>query len=339
MRFLHLTTLELIIYLTFKGYFYEEYPYEFYTKVFYPETDNIERDLRINKIYNCINLDIGEILQTEEDGTETLSIDLYPTSRIDIEIFIEKYIKEFKENKLIPIENVLLSIGKYYSFDEHIQLFSKLILEPNKKEDRKSFTINYNFNEVDFSLAKEVLQKDFELKKFRLYELLLYLNDKKYIKINKDFDFVELKNPSNLADENKTHVLSINITLKNEWYKILKLLPNTSKPQEKQLKFINKPEDVRNSKNVDIYLDEKPISLSYPEYEFLFNIVVKEKEFYSSDVDNQRIKFEINEKVKDALEDPFWCLLKEIPVLWEEGQKRYALSEYVKYRRRKSLSD
>ena len=335
-EYLHPKTLELLIYLLWNECFSDEAPYELYEKTFATEMNKkIKTDLKKNKIYNYVGEDTSSAESYNPDGTVEIvnTIELFTTYNHKLEPFIKKYTKAFKENKLIQAEK------KYYSFSEHIQLFSKLILESVQKEDRRNFTINYNFNEVDFSLAKEILQKNFEPQKFRLYELLLYLNDKKYIKINKKMKFIELKNALALSDEfnKKEYILSVNISLNKEPSVISKFLlseisPDLYRPKRRRLKFLDSPEDVIHSKNAEISLGQKSIMLSRSESYFVYGIAVYEKVFNSSVIKYQVMTSRINTKVKDVLLEPKFNFLKE-----DKKLKKYILNKYVEFNRAKYL--
>lgn len=311
MKYLLPKTLELIIYLLWNEYYSDEEPYELYEKTFPLEMHSkIRADLKINKIYKYIKEEISFAQSYNSDGTSkrVTTMEIATVYNHKIKPFIKKYINTFKENNLLPF-------GKYYSFYEHIQLFSKLILEPIQKENRKSFTINYNFDEVDFSLAKEILQKDFELKKFRLYELLLYLNDQKYIEINKKMEFIEFKKASALADEfkNVEYILSVNISLNEEPSLISKFLlsgflPDSDKPKRRYLKFSGSPEEVKKSRHVFIYISQQPIILLWEQYSMVYKIAENIAAF---DVKEDKVNIcRINKTIKYALGDPDFQLLQ-----------------------------
>ncbi len=336
MDYLRPKTLELLIYLLFNECFRDYDPYRLYKKTFAAKMKNeIKADLIKNRISGSIGENWCSAECYKKDGTaETVdTIELVTTYNHKLEPFIKEYAKAFKENKLTHAEK------KYYSFDEHIQLFSKLILELAQKENRKSFTLNYNFDEIDFSLAKEILQKDFELKKFRLYELLLYLNDQKYIKINKKMKFIKLKNVSALEDEFKKgeYILSVNISLKKELSIISKFLlsdisSDLYKPKRRRLRFSDNPEDVIHSKNVEISLGQKSIMLSRTEYYFIYGIAVYNKVFSSSIIKYQVMTSRINKKIKEGLLEPKFNFLKE-----DKKLKKYILNKYVDFNRAKYL--
>lgn len=336
MEYLHTKTLELLIYLLCNECFRDYDPYRLYKKTFAAKMKN---EIRTDLIKNGIKKSIGENWGSAEcykkDGTvETVdTIQVLTAYNHQLKPFIKKYVNAFKENKLAYEEK------KYYSFDEHIQLFSKLILEPIQKENRKSFTLNYNFDEIDFSLAREILQKDFELKKFRLYELLLYLNDKKYIKINKKMKFIELKNALALAGEFKKeeYILSINISLNREPTVISKILlseisPDSYKQKRRCLKFSDNPEEVINSKYVDIYLGKKAIKLWFREYIIVYKIAVNQLPFNSTIGKHQTIISRINKKVQDGLLEPKFNFLTE-----DKKLKKYILNKYINFNRAKYL--
>lgn len=336
MNYLLPKTLELLIYLLWNECFSDEAPYELYEKIFPSEMHaKIRTDLRWHKIYKYIGEDFGATENHKEDGTVEIidTIQIFTTYNHKLKPFIKEYVKAFKENKLIHAEK------KYYSFSEHIQLFSKLILELFQRENRKSFTVNYNFDDIDFSLAKEILQKDFEPQKFRLYELLLYLNDKKYIKINKKMEFIELKNALALSDEfeNVEYILSVNISLNKEPSVISKFLlseisPDSYKPKRRLLKFSDNPEEVIHSKNVDIYLGRHPVTISRREYIIVYKIAVENK-FFSSEIENnQTIISRINAKVREGLLEPKFNFLEE-----DKKLKKYILNKYIDFNRAKYL--
>jgi hypothetical protein len=312
MKYLQPKTLELLIYLLWNEYYSDEEPYELYEKTFPLEMHfKIRADLKINKIYKYIKEEISSAQSYNSDGTakRVTTMEIATVYNHKLKSFIKKYIKAFRENKLIHAEK------KYYSFYEHLQLFSKLILEPIQKENRESFTINYNFDEIDFSLAKEILQKDFELKKFRLYELLLYLNDKKYIEINKKMEFIEFKNALALADEfkNVEYILSVNVILNKEPSVISKFLlseflPDSDKPKRRYLKFSGSPEEVKNSKQVFIYISQQPIILEWEQYSMVYKIAESIAAF---DVKDDKVNIcRINKKIKYALGNPDFYLLQ-----------------------------
>lgn len=180
MKYLNNKTLELIIYLLFKGDLTEDPPTELFTQVFSSEINNILEDLRAN--------DIASYISFGKNKTTVKLID-----KPNLEQFVDDYIRNFEKDKLDK------GLKNYYSFEKHMSVIPRFLLEPYFDKFRKtSFTISYNFNYVNLSLADENLKMDFSpegykneiQKNIRLYELLLYLNNKKYITISNNFGFI-----------------------------------------------------------------------------------------------------------------------------------------------------
>lgn len=183
MKYLNNKTLELIIYLLFKGDLIEDPPSELFTQVFVSEIDDILADLRENNIDAFISF-----------GKNKTTVKLI--DKKSLEEFADEYIRNFEEDKLDK------GLNNYYSFEKHMSVIPRFLLEPYFDKFRKApFTISYNFNYVNLSLADENLKMDFSpegykneiQKNLRLYELLLYLNNKKYITISNNFGFILYK--------------------------------------------------------------------------------------------------------------------------------------------------
>lgn len=214
MDYLYPETLGLIMYILFEGDLIEEAPYEFATKVFGSDMNYIFDELEKNKIDDCFEIGLSNIYYSRfGKPIECNGVTLSHYNRPEVEEFLNKYIDEFEEGKLQSPQN-------YYSFENQMAIIINSIFEPYYNKSGKNFSIDYNFEDANFTCAKEILQKDLSpnefknevQKNFRLYEALLYFNKRGYIKINKGFKCIELKKSSKPTKEKK-YVLSINITL------------------------------------------------------------------------------------------------------------------------------
>lgn len=216
MKYLNNKTLELIIYLLFKGDLIEDPPSELFTQVFASETDNILADLRENNIDAFISF-----------GKNKTTVKLI--DKESLEKFVYEYIRNFEKDKLDK------GLNNYYSFEKHESAIPRFLLEPYFDKFRKTpFTISYNFDYIDLFSANENLKMDYSYnlnlckqeiqRNIRLYELLLYLNNKEYITINDNFGIVVFRNLfhtpirhiSRRSEpvDNKKYILGINITFK-----------------------------------------------------------------------------------------------------------------------------
>lgn len=167
MEYLQNKTLELIIFLLFGEDLLEEPPSEFFIDVFASEIDNILEDLRESNIDSCISFG--------KNKTTVRLID-----KASLEKFVDEYIRNFEEDKLDK------DLNNYYPLDTLMSIIPTGLLKPYYDKFLKtSFTIDYNLREADFSLISEISKAN-----IRFYELLLYLNNKKYISIHDKFGFV-----------------------------------------------------------------------------------------------------------------------------------------------------
>jgi hypothetical protein len=222
MDYLHPKTLELLMYILFEGDLIEEPPYKFATKVFGSDMNYIFDELEKNRIDDCFEIgNTATYYSRSGEPKEYNGVTLSHYNKLEVEGFLDKYIDEFKEDKLQSPQN-------YYLFEDQISIIINSILKPYYKKSKYNFSIDYNFDDADFSCARDIIQKDLSTsefktevqKDFRLYETLLYLNKEGLIKINKGFKCVELKEDSKSESEEKKYVLSINITLKETPIKI-----------------------------------------------------------------------------------------------------------------------
>ncbi|GAH86129.1 unnamed protein product, partial [marine sediment metagenome] len=132
-----------------------------------------------------------------------------------LEEYLSRYIDNFANQNLQSINN-------YYSLDKHLY-FITLILEGCYKKFGNFFTIKENFYVY---LSNNKFEKDFNSFNFRLYEILLYLEKKEYIKII-DCSFTDryitsLEKVSNDEDKYPFHVKILLKKAPSEFYDIEK---------------------------------------------------------------------------------------------------------------------
>jgi len=157
--------------------------------------DNSDRFWEIIKNYLYINVDKDKLPILEE--------------------YLSKYIDNFANQNLQSINN-------YYSLDKHLY-FITLIFKECYKKFGNCFTIKENFYVY---LSNNKFEKDFNSFNFRLYEILLYLEKKEYIKII-DYSFTDryitsLDKVSNNEDKYPFHVKILLKKTPSEFYDIEK---------------------------------------------------------------------------------------------------------------------